>query len=947
MAIPSSDGKYVTVEQGDSLWKIAEEFLGSGTKYTQLATINKLQKPNLIHAGDKIYLTSDGSTPSTPSTSDGKTNPATVKGPFLQADVDDTLYVTWTCKWDGKERTVDGEKKKEIEKFETEWTYLTKDGVWMHTGGSDTKYNYSTCSIPENATKVKFRVLPVSIKETVTDRNTSTTKAIWTAKWSDANKNVFIVGNSLPPKAPNQPSIEIDGYKMTITLEDIDKSEIDATHIEFKIIQDDTKVFTSNAISKPLAITYPFSGSLGRVSVVVDVEAGHEYKVCCRAIRGSLESEWSKYSDEKGTIPSVPQNLQEPKALSDTDVYLKWDAVPNAIGYDIQYTTEERYFDDNTTGSNQIKMVSTESTDGYANVVGLESEQKYFFRVRAKNDYGEKVSGWSNIVSIAIGRKPAAPTTWSSTTTIIAGEPLTLYWIHCSEDNSNQTYAELTLITDGETRRYDIEAPGEYGIDSSGSLYTINEFTEEDEEGKTNSCTIDTTKFTEGVTIQWSVRTAGVTKEYGDMSVERTVDVYAPPTLSLDLFKIVDNANIAINTVDSFPFYLAALAGPRTQVPIGYHVSIVSESTYETVDDMGTSKTIRAGEAVYSKYFDVSDALLVEFSAGNVDFQNGMNYVAKVIVSMDSGLTCENSIPFTVSWTEMTYSPNVEIAFDTERYTTYLRPYCEEGMTYYYRVSENNGSYTLTSEDLGYVYGEAVENVRTATGEQVYQGTTADGEEVYYAIVVESHLVDNVTLAIYRREFDGTLTEIATNLVNSNSTYVTDPHPSLDYARYRIVATSKDTGAVSYYDAPGYYIGGDSVIIQWDEAWSSFDTFGNDDPLVEPAWSGSMLKIPYNIDVSESNSPDNIFVKYVGRKHPVGYYGTQLGESATWNVTIPKKDKETVYALRRLKIWSGDVYVREPSGVGYWASVTVSFNQKHGDPTIPVTFNVTRVEGGM
>jgi hypothetical protein len=43
----------------------------------------------------------------------------------------------------------------------------------------------------------------------------------------------------------------------------------------------------------------------------------------------------------------------------------------------------------------------------------------------------------------------------------------------------------------------------------------------------------------------------------------------------------------------------------------------------------------------------------------------------------------------------------------------------------------------------------------------------------------------------------------------------------------------------------------------------------------------------------------------------------------------------------------GDVYVREPSGSGYWANISVSFNQKHNDPVIPVTFDIRRVEGGI
>ena len=108
-----------------------------------------------------------------------------------------------------------------------------------------------------------------------------------------------------------------------------------------------------------------------------------------------------------------------------------------------------------------------------------------------------------------------------------------------------------------------------------------------------------------------------------------------------------------------------------------------------------------------------------------------------------------------------------------------------------------------------------------------------------------------------------------------------------------------------------------------------------------------MLKLPYNIDVSNSHKPDVELVEYIGRSHPVSYYGTQVGETASWSVDIPMSDKETLYAIRRLAKWMGNVYVREPSGSGYWANIKVSFSQKHRDVVIPVTFDITRVEGGV
>ena len=101
------------------------------------------------------------------------------------------------------------------------------------------------------------------------------------------------------------------------------------------------------------------------------------------------------------------------------------------------------------------------------------------------------------------------------------------------------------------------------------------------------------------------------------------------------------------------------------------------------------------------------------------------------------------------------------------------------------------------------------------------------------------------------------------------------------------------------------------------------------------------------VAISENNNMDVSLINYVGRKRPVSYYGTHLGETATWNVEIPKDDKETLYAIRRLSIWTGDVYVREPSGTGYWANVSVSYSIKYSDLVIPVTISITRVEGGI
>ena len=726
--------------------------------------------------------------------------------------------------------------------YTVRWWYITSLEI-PFLGSESTignEPNNSRFTVPDDAYKVWFHVKPIS--ETYTSNGNEVSH--WTADWST---QVDYWVKDLPPLKPDVPDVEIENYTLTATLDNLN---VNATYIEFQIVSNNSKVFNTGTAMIEMS----------HVSYSCPIDSGSEYKVRCRSVRAGSYSEWSDYSANETTKPASSLGITTCKATSETSVFVAWEEVPNATSYELEYASKEEYFDrtDQTMPVSDIKFA-------YFEVVGLESGSEYFFRVRAANDKGE--SAWSSIVSVVIGSVPAAPTTWSSTTTAITGEPLTLYWIHNSEDNSSQMYADVELYFNGRKE-----------------TYTIRTDEEEDDE-KTMYFDIDTSEYPEGTKIEWRVRTAGVTKEYGDWSIQRTVDIYTPPTLALS---VTDVDGEPLDILRSFPFYISGIAGPNTQTPIGYHLVITANDSYETVDNVGNTKMISVGESVYSKHFNTSEDLVLIISAANVDLNNNISYTLTCTVSMDSGLTAESSIKFTVRWSDDIYEPNAEIGINRDTLTAYIRPYCENS-----------------------------------------DGTRVEG----------------ISLSVYRREFDGTFTELATGIRNNSNTFVSDPHPALDYARYRVVAITDSTGAVSYYDLPGYPVGEKAVIIQWNETWSTFDV-SSSDILATPPWSGSLLKLPYNINVSEDVSIDVSLIEYIGRRHPVTYYGTQVGETATWNVEIPKHDVDTIYALRRLRIWMGDVYVREPSGTGYWANISVSFSQNHREKTIPVTLNIKRVSGG-
>ena len=833
-----------TVKKGDTLSQIA---LANGSsikgntlkeKIETLCKINGIKDANYIVIGQKIKFSGDAYTEPT-----NKTSKPKIDRFGLQSDTDRTMYATWT--W----------SKTNTDHYAVRWYYDTGNGVWFVGDKSDVKDKQSVYTAPSNANKVKFKVKPIAKKHKKNGKEV----AYWTADYSTTKKHTF---KEDAPEVSGSLDVDIDeAGKLTAEVSNLD---VNVKKVRFQVVKNNETVFYTSGRREV---------TTRHVSFTYTVDIGSEYKVRYQVFTASDSSEWSDYSENIKTVPAAVSKITAVKAKSESSVYLEWKKSTTAETYTIQYTTKKEYFD----GSNALQEAGGIETTQYE-LTGLEGGEEYFFRIRAVNEKGE--SAWSEIVSVSVGKKPAAPTTWSSTTTVITGEPLTLYWVHNAVDGSSQTYAELELTVGGKT-----------------TTQTIKNSTEEDEKDKTSKYVVDTSVYKEGTTILWRVRTKGVVNEYGDWSIQRTIDVYATPTLQLNMTDVSGNE---IEVLTQFPFYIRGFAGPSTQSLIGCHIEIVANESYETVDQIGNESYVNQGDVVYSRYFNIGGStligdsveqatvpneILLELSAGSIDLENNISYTINCTSTMSSGLNAETSLEFEVAWEDLEYEPNAEIYIDEENLIASIMPYCEDE-------------------------------------------------------------IDNVVLAVYRREFDGTFTEIATDIPNGEDMFVTDPHPALDFARYRIVATSTVTGAVSYCDLPAIPVGEVAAVIQWDEAWTNFQN-SDEDELEEPAWSGSMLKLMYNIDVSDSRKVDVSLVEYIGRAHPVSYYGTQLGETSSWSMEIPKTDKETLYQLRRLSIWKGDVYVREPSGSGYWASISVSFSQTHCELTIPINLSITRVEGGM
>lgn len=728
--------------------------------------------------------------------------------------------------------------------YEVKWYYSTGDGVWFDGSSEDTTNKNSQYTPSDNAVKVKVSVKPVS--------KTYTSNGKETSYWTGTSVSVERILEENPPEVPSVPTVTIEDFALTAKIENIEDSR--AESIEFEVYNGNTK-FTSGTSDIVTA----------RAQFTCAITAGGQYRVRARAINyvgtSKVYSDWSLYSAESTTVPSVIQGVRV-NVVTETSVKVTWLADNIAESYTVEYTTDRDYFD----SSGEVSSITVETP--YANITGLESGEEWYFRVCATNEIGD--GGWSEIVVKILGTQPEPPTTWSLTTTAVLGETVTLYWVHNTEDGSQQTAAQIELLINGQADIITVDT-------SDGEL-------DEDEISKVYSYDVDLSEYPDGAEVLWRVRTKGITEEYSDWSVQREINIYAPPTLTITLG---DDSGV----LSGYPFTISCLAGPSSQNSITYSISITANDSYQTLDQVGNEELVVAGQEVFSKVFQTSsNSFSYDLMPSDILLENNEAYTVTVTVAMNSGLTASATGQFIVIWSDEMYEPDGIVTIDRNNLCAYITPYC------------------------------------------------ADPDS--------DSLVETVTLSVYRREFDGSFTEIATGIYNNGYNSVTDPHPALDYARYRIVAQSTSTNEIGFIDLPAMPVNIPYIVVQWDEKWVNFDYNEEAAPDI-PSWAGSMLKLPYNVDVSESYSPDTSAIEYAGRKYPVSYYGTQRGVSATWSCDVPKSDKETIFALRRLAAYMGDVYVREPSGVGYNAQITVSMNINHSEVVVPVSFSIKRVEGGI
>lgn len=776
-----------TVKSGDTLSGIALKYLGSASKYKQLASWNNISNPDKIYVGQVIKLYNPASSGGSSSSSKTTASTKAVKIEHFGVSVQDPneLIVEWS--W-GKES--------ETSSYKYEWGCANGSGLWVDESlgenNVDDKSRHvarqTTFSIPAGTTRVRFRVLPISkTKKDSKGKETSYWTGEWTA-WKYWDKGAA-------PAAPNISKTEVKGVLVSATVDYGSDDTDGVTHIQFRVRKND------DPASTPKSELIQLKGGMASWSWSGANDA--RYKFSARAYIKSRDvySEWSDWTNEVTTKPVAPAGITELRAENSKTVYIAWSKVNTATKYQIEYAEDKRYFDKSSrTATLDVSGApgTTNSDPATSQIIDISDPGKeYFFRVRAWND--DIASYWTAIKSVVVGIKPSAPTTWSSTSIVVDNKNVTLYWVHNSRDNSRQKAAKLKLLSmpepeEGKLDEYteaEENVNGTYDItislgDTAFSNVYISytpKVVNEDESEPTYECVLKTSAYTDGAAIEWQVCTKGVHEEYSPWSTSRTIDIYSPPELVLSLtaytrsdeeidpvdgnelenelttdgnkvyysgnndddrkyYTIVDSVYYAVylqnsDKVTSFPIYVTAVATPNNDVqkPTGYHFTITAKEAYETTDPLGNFKMVNAGEEIYSEYYnpDVDGEAHLQLLPSSVTLENGRQYIMSCVASMSSGLTAEDNVEFTVDWEVSVCEPNAEIGVDNDLLTASIRPYCMIPATKYYAVtcSDFKKSTEVTSAVSIANFeadGALLEGVKLPTGEDVYVYTKLNSD---------------------------------------------------------------------------------------------------------------------------------------------------------------------------------------------------------------------------
>ena len=731
---------------------------------------------------------------------------------------------------------------------------------------------------------------------------------------------------------------------------------------------------------------------MGVIFTVTNTETGTTYYARVRRKGGGSGGSYSTWSEVKQvTIPAAPGEGEPvspptaPFALTcapqssahPENVRLDWQeregSTPDAefATYDIQWTANAGAFADNA------------ATSQHYTVTGLDRGKQWWFRVRKVNDLGN--SGWAEaeagdtwasptVCTLTIAPEAenlSAPTTTSTLAGYEAGETIVIGWTHNSEQDSEQTEWEVGI-------RATINEVVTEGIISGTGADGVMSLT-------LDSITIDvdgtatTVTLSDGAVVEWRARTKGVT-DWSPWSGWRAFSIWDAPAVSIGLLNGLD-LDVADYGLTCMPLTVEVTAAgfAEDNAPVEWWAEIVALDGYDVsaYDGRGTyvpegmtmwQGSISSGDDGFSR-----DGWSAKVSVFDVSLTNGMRYEVRAGAVTAQGVRAEAE-PYEVTpeWSSTIPTPSADVWFDDTQLSCHVALGCvippdESDME---TVTAAITSYTspqnvvVFSVDYGTGEGQYIEVKhngttlpRDAWRVMVFPRSTASPpyDQVNVYILESSGLTlpttvtvtygpptprHDVRLGVWRIESNGSLVELANDLPSDIAQEIIDPHATFGSASYRIIATDDGTGEQGACDVtcPSPI---DHAVIQWAEA-TRIDA---EETWDTSAFAGNHIELPFDLTLSERYAPDAVLREYAGRKHPVAYYGTQRGQTMEMTTNVVRDmDGRSIAMLRYLADSMTPVYVRTPSGLGFWAHVAPSMSGSYGSAAVAVSLDVTRVD---
>lgn len=805
-----------------------------------------------------------------------------------------------------------------VDHYEIQWQYWTDKNGWK----SETEVESESTLIGgfashkitlgnnEKITKIRARIKPVAKTHTVKysyytvkskgrgkkktyylSRGTkSVTVSYFDGSWSGWSEHkIEATGTSGGNPDPSVPSLSVSigdaGYP-EITISGVDATATDSVQLYF--VDGPAKTATvSDADYRKLGHELKAGTSL-----YVDTSAsrGASRAYSARGIKSVGEETYrSKLSDLTqfyDMIPTVPE-LVSAKALTDTTVQVVAKAT-GSVGKTWNVYYAEHSFEEGerpSSASFTDNVILENGAERVMVVTGLTAGKKYWFRVTRTSDGGE--SGYSGIYSASVGSTPEAPTLNATPAYVQAGDAIELSWIHNCEDKSEQTDAEIVVYN----------GPS----DETGTTYHPVSDQSTGNSTADSFLSLATSSFADGSVVRWKVRTKGASDEFGPFSEVASFTVYAAPSLALGIYAGDDSSTgTAVadgGSLPGYPFSIKAQLASSLQKPVAYEFSIsnAEETAVESFD--GTASVLPAGTSFWRDYaMTKSSPYEIPVTPAEVDLNPGVTYTLSATVYTSAGMSASQSISFKAGWADVKPEISADAIYSPGDLTARIMPKITASIADYDESGNAIGSPVVTADPDAYV--------------TVYR-ISSDGDEAY-------------ALSPFVR--------------NRAGLEFVDPHPNFGRSWYRIVAYNDSTGAMSYITVP-VDVPETDIVLQWDQ--SILVDYDGDGKLE----MSQMVRLPYDVKTSTKHSKDVAMREFIGRNHPVSYYGTQVGQSASWSANIVKDvDDVTLQQLKALAVYMGDVYVRERSGDGYWATVDVSIDETYGSNKIAVSLDIKQTD---